>query len=103
MLDQLYEDAADRPRVDERHPVATGAVSRDFVDEFDPRLAKPLQIGDDVLAAVGDVVQTRASSLEEASDRGVGPEGLEEFDRADEGDADTLSFEDFGRGTGLAR
>ena len=72
------------------------------VNEADAFALETLELGGDIVDAIGDVMQARTSTLEEATDGGVGSEGLEELDGADEGDTDSLGLEDLWWGTAFA-
>lgn len=70
-----------------------------LIDEFVPGLGQTGHLGPDVRCTVGDVMETGTTTVQEAPDGGVGGEGLQELQLADEGDADALSGEFLHRGT----
>jgi hypothetical protein len=59
------------------------------------------QLTGQIAGAIRDVVEALAAALQETADRGVGAEGFDQLDRADESDADALGFEGFGGGAGV--
>lgn len=89
--------------MEEGHPVTFRAGPGFCIDEANPLGLQALELGGDVVDAVGEVVQTGSATFEEAGDGGIGTEGLEELDGPDEGDPDALRFQGLGRGTALAR
>lgn len=83
--------------------MALGSRARYAVDELDAFGFEARQFALEIDGAQGDVVQALPTPLEEATHGGIGSEGLEELDRADERDVHTLRFEDLDLGTGFAR
>jgi hypothetical protein len=69
------------------------------VDESNPGGLESSELFRDVVGSVRDVVQSLASALQEAADRGIGMERLQELDGPNEGDPNALGFQDLGRGT----
>lgn len=82
--------------------MASGSGSWLPVDEPNALSLETAQLGDELFDPKGDVVKPGSASFEEAADGGVGCEGLQELDGADEGDADAQRLQPFGRGTGIA-
>jgi hypothetical protein len=85
--------------VQESDVVTPGSGTGLGVDEMDPAFT---ETGEGLLKIrnpIGDVMKTRATALQEAPHSGLGPEGLQEFDGAREGNPDTLGLQGFHRGT----
>jgi hypothetical protein len=72
--------------------MAIRARARDRVDELDALRLEAGKLGFDVVCAVCEVVQARASPLEEATDGRLRAQWLEELDSAYEGDADSVGL-----------
>jgi len=83
--------------------VAACTATRNAIDQFDTFRGEPLEVGLDVVAAVGDVMQGRTPSPEEPPHGGLRAERFQEFDETHEGDADASVFEGLWSGTGFAR
>jgi len=98
-LNELDEDSAGAAGVKEGDLMTAGAGTGGRVDELDATFRQPRQIGAEVVGEIGDVVQGGSSSREEAPHRGFGPQGLEDLDRAAEGDAYALGFQGLRVGT----
>jgi hypothetical protein len=73
------------------------------VDELDAPRLQPGELTGQIIGPVSDVVQSRPAPLEEATHGRIGPKGLEELEGPHERDADALSVEGLGSGTGGAR
>lgn len=80
--------------------MAAGADARGTVDERHSSGLEAGQFAFEVDGAVRDVVQPLSVAFEKSTDRGIGAEGLDQLEGADEGDADTLGLEGFGWGAG---
>ena len=72
--------------------MSLGTRARDPVDELDALRLKAGKFGFDVVGAVREVVESRTPTFEETTDGGVRAQWLQEFDSADEGDADSLGL-----------
>ncbi len=79
----------------------TGSGPWGSIDEGDARGFESGQLSDQVVRAICDVVQALPLALQEASDGGIGTEGLDQLDGPDERDPDAEGFERFGRGAGV--
>lgn len=101
-LDELDEDAAGASGVDEGDEAAVRAFARFAIDQFDARRLQLAKGGGEVGDSVGQVMQSGTAALEEARDRRVGREWLDEFQTAlagaQEDDVDTLGFDPLTRG-----
>ena len=60
--------------------LAFGSNAGDLVDEAKARRAAPIEGGIEVIDREADVMNARASALDELADRRVGPLGLEKLD-----------------------
>ena len=69
-----------------------GTRARNPVDELDALRLEAGEFGFDVVGAVREVVESRPPTLEEATDCRLRVQWLQEFDSADEGDADSLGL-----------
>jgi len=81
--------------VKEGYLVAPSPRTGFLVDEVDSLLLEAGENMGYVGDTVGDVVEGRAPSLEEAAHRGVGVQGLQELDGTDELHPDSLAFQHF--------
>ena len=79
--------------------MSPGADAGGFVDEFEPLRLQAAERFREIGDPVGDVVKALAPFLQEATDGGIGRQGLEKFDGPDEEDPDTLRREVLHRGT----
>ena len=70
--------------------------------EFVVLVGQAPEFGAKVAGPVGDVVESGPPAGQESTHRRVGVQGLQEFQVAHEGDADTLLREGLGPGTGRA-
>ena len=102
VLHQFHENAAGGPGVEERHPVPPRAVPGGLVDELDPVGPQAGEVGRQVGAPEGHVVEAGTAAGEEAAHQGVGVQGLQELHLAAEGHPDSLGLERLGPGTGDA-
>lgn len=83
--------------------MSPGPDSRRAIDESQAIGLEAGYLPPQVVGFVGDVVQGLAAALEKTSHGRVGVQRLEEFDVADEGDANALGFKKFGFGTASSR
>ncbi len=81
--------------------MSVGTRARDPVDELEALSLETGEFGFDVVGAVREVVESLTATFEEATDGRLRAQWLEEFDSADEGDADSLGLQRFRRGTGF--
>jgi len=102
VLHELHEHTIGAVGVEERDQVSTGSRARLLVDEAEPVGSKSLEVGREVLAPVGDVMEAGTSTGDEAADRSVGGERLEKLEGPRERDADALGFEGLWAGTPAA-
>lgn len=103
MLDQLDEDPTGGGGMKEGDAVTPCAVARLAIDQTYAGPLEALKLPGKPGDAVGDMVQARPPTGEEATDGRLGSEWLEELHRSHEGHAHALRFEDFRIGTFLAR
>lgn len=93
--------------MEERDTMAMGAGSRAAVDQLEARGLERGEGGVDVGNAIRDVVETRSAPGDEAADRRVRTERLEELQPAvsgpDETELDTLALDPLAAGTPGAR
>ncbi len=82
--------------------MATGAWARGFVDEFDAFMFQPGEGFRKVRYPVGDVMETLAPFLKEASNSRFRIQGFQELDRAHEEHANALFRELLDGGTGVS-
>lgn len=71
------------------------------VDEADARGLESIDLCTEIGRPVGNVMEARPASAQEAADGGLGPERFQELDGAAERDPYALGLEHFGRGTDL--
>lgn len=101
-LHELNEYAAGALGMEEGDAVSPGAGPRGLVDRAEAVPPEAVQRLLDIRDPERHVVDSGAATLEEASHRGIRGPGLEELDRAHEGDVDALVWELLDRGTLLA-
>lgn len=106
-MDELHQDAAGAPRMYERHAVAVSTRAGSTVDQLEPATGQVGELRLDAVDAVGNVVQSGASFLEEPPHGAVRREWLEQLQPgvpgADEADRHSLGFYGLDRGSGPAR
>jgi hypothetical protein len=89
--------------MDEGDAMTSGPRARCPVDQTQAGGDEAPEIALEVVGTVGDVVQPLTLAIQEAPDRGVGGERLEELDGAHESDANALIAKGFQRGARSAR
>jgi len=78
-LYELDEHASGALRMEESNEVTARSAARLLVDETEAFGAQPGEIRSQIVAAIGDVVETGAATGQKASHGGIGGEGLEEL------------------------
>ncbi len=92
-LDQFEDDPAGGAGVEENQPATVDPDPRLGLGSLEAFALQPTELQIKVVYLKGQVMEPGPTGSQEAGDRRVGVGGLEHFDCADKGDADTLRRE----------